>query len=489
MKKALLFLLLFCIGFNLSAQNYQCLRHDNTIYWFTDNIYYLRGIRIDSVVAAGADTIYYPYQTTRPSSYSPENASWVGWGVVQRPDGTFLFGNVYNDTIVIKTQAHLGDNWIFYHDTSSLYYKATVTAMDTMTILGALDSVKQVTINGFNPALVTTDYVNNFTFLLSKYHGFARIFDLYNFPYRAPDTSYEDCNDSYFGILSPHGAQSQEFNIVRFHIPTSMELYDFHSADVLYYNTTTYCICSDFDYEGPEYDSVLYRNDIDPFHAKIALYRIMGVNTFLCAEPDSDKHYYSHTETDTIILDTTATFVMNGLPEETTQNLSYYYDPSDTAHCIIAPLITSKVALLFEGCDNTTHYKVGLGALDSDYCQICLSSPDYGAETFVQLIYSRKNGYPCGNPPDLSVNNPPQNTPVFTLWPNPACDVFVINKLSDQQPYTYTVINTFGQIVKTIYSNSSNVIVSIKDLASGLYYVSIVSETGEKINKKILVIH
>ncbi len=490
MKKALLYLLLLCNGFNLSAQNYQCLRHDSTIYWFTDNIHYLRGIRIDSVIVSGADTIYYPYQTGRYTpSYTPAGASWVGQGVIQQPDGTFLFGNAYSDTVVIKTQANLGDNWIFCHDTSSLFYKATVTAIDTMTILGALDSVKQVTINAYNPALVTTDYVNNFTFLLSKYHGFAQIFDLYNFPYHDPASAIEDCTDHYFNILSAYGAHSQIFNMVPFHVPTRKELYDLHPTDVLEYNTTTYCSCALPDYEGPEYDSVLYRNDIDPFHAKIALYRILGVNTFMCNEPDSDRHYNTYIETDTVIMDTTTAFVMNGLPEETIWSPTYYYNPVDTTHCFTGAFITVTLSGIFDCGNYRTDYKVGLSFLDSGFCQVCPIVGGAGAETYVNLIYSRKDGTPCGNPPNLTVDNPTQNAPGFTLSPNPTNDVFVINKTDDQQPYTYTIINTFGQIVKTISSNSSKVIFDVHDLAPGLYYVSIVSDKGEKINKKILVIH
>lgn len=91
MKKVLPLLLLFFYSF-ASAQNYECV-HRGQKTFFTNEAGYLRGIRFDSVVVSGADTIYYPYKTKRnfaPSSDST-NGSWIGSKIIQKPDGTFLF--------------------------------------------------------------------------------------------------------------------------------------------------------------------------------------------------------------------------------------------------------------------------------------------------------------------------------------------------------------------------------------------------------------
>ncbi len=164
-KSALLLLLLVCYCCS-TAQNYHCLRSDST-FWYTNSNNYLRGIRVDSVKASGTDTIYYLFRTYRfyPSS-DTAGGSWVGKDVVKKIDGTYLFGNEYQDTVVIKTQATLGSSWIFYNDSGSKYYTATVTKVDTMTVLGSIDSIKEITINAFNldiPLILTTRFRRNVT--------------------------------------------------------------------------------------------------------------------------------------------------------------------------------------------------------------------------------------------------------------------------------------------------------------------------------------
>ena len=497
MKKILLsFLLLFSSVFSLHAQNYQCFKHDSTIYWYTNDIYYLRGIRIDSVIASGVDTIYYPYHTARNiSTLDTLKASWVGYGVTQQPDGAFLFKNAYNDTVVIKTQAHVGDNWVFYHDTSTLFYRATVASADTMTILGTLDSVKNIVINAYNPSLVSTDYVNNFTIVLSKNHGFAQIFDLYNFPYHDPTSHTVNCNDSYF-MLNMFGtppAHEQIFNVVAFHIPSQIEMWNFHATDVVGYSFTTYCNCWNTDIEGTEYDSVLYRNDIDSFHTKIALYKYDYTYSVMCTEPDSDRHFYPYTQIDTIILDSSAIFAMPLLPEEYGQYTSYYYNPIDTTHCITSPLLSYKPFNYFEGCGLNADYKVGVATLDSDYCQIdCVGglgiSP--GATTVTTLIYLRKGASVCGtNPGPLRENIVSSSNSDIIISPNPTNDLLTITITNANSLYTFMIINAFGQVLKSTSSNSGKVTLDVKDLSSGLYYVNIVSETGNTMTKKIVVMH
>lgn len=132
------------------AQNYQCLQ-PGVKHYFTNGNGYLRGMRIDSVETQGDSTIYFPYHTPRgylhsapPSTLDSTGGSWLGKSVVQRADGTFLFDNLWHDTVVIKTQANVGDSWVFYHDTTTLFYQASLMAIDTMTVLGFVDSVKKI---------------------------------------------------------------------------------------------------------------------------------------------------------------------------------------------------------------------------------------------------------------------------------------------------------------------------------------------------------
>ena len=79
--------------------------------YFKNNIRYLRGMRIDSVRSVGVDTVFYPFHSVRGkfhtySSTEPPigvldsmGGSWLGGRIVERPDGTTVFDNIWNDTI------------------------------------------------------------------------------------------------------------------------------------------------------------------------------------------------------------------------------------------------------------------------------------------------------------------------------------------------------------------------------------------------------
>ena len=149
--KRILLIIIFFGRLGCAGQSYQCLQA-GVKHYFINSYGYLRGIRIDSVTTVGSTTVYYPFHT--PRSHMPYTApvdttgsSWLGKRVLQLTDGTFLFDNMWHDTVVIKTQAHTGDSWTFYDDTTTRYYTASVISEDTMTFIGISDSIKIIKIN------------------------------------------------------------------------------------------------------------------------------------------------------------------------------------------------------------------------------------------------------------------------------------------------------------------------------------------------------
>ncbi|MFI5196347.1 MAG: hypothetical protein ACHQD8_04595, partial [Chitinophagales bacterium] len=251
MKRVLLILILFSAYFS-KAQNYQCLQ-SGVKHYFTNGNGYLRGIRIDSVKTSGSDVIYYPFHTSRGrypyaagfnALLDSNGGSWLGKKVIQRNNGTFLFDNLWGDTVIINTQASIGDTWVFCKDTSSLYYYANVLSIDTMTVLGVLDTVKTIIINAYNgTTLITADPVNNFQIVLSKNHGFVHTFDLYTFPYHAPDSNYARGFDYYLDALIHNSTapfiptqSNSTFALVQLTNPTGSQLYDWNVGDVFEYS-------------------------------------------------------------------------------------------------------------------------------------------------------------------------------------------------------------------------------------------------------------
>src|SRR5436309_12088894 len=113
MKYLLLPALFFLASYCSSAQNYKPLQ-PGKMPFFTNGNHYLRGMRIDSVRTMGSDTVYYPYHTPRGyygcgswAALDTMGGSWLGKKVIQKPNGDFLFDNMWGDTVLIKTRAHL----------------------------------------------------------------------------------------------------------------------------------------------------------------------------------------------------------------------------------------------------------------------------------------------------------------------------------------------------------------------------------------------
>ena len=121
MKKRLLVVAFFSV-FTCNAQNYQCLQ-SGVKHFFTNANGYLRGIRIDSTLTLGDTTVFYPFRTPR-GGYDRNNLTfsdtiggcWLGKKVNMLPDGKFIFDSYWNDSVIIKTKANVGDNWVFYRD-------------------------------------------------------------------------------------------------------------------------------------------------------------------------------------------------------------------------------------------------------------------------------------------------------------------------------------------------------------------------------------
>jgi hypothetical protein len=146
MKKLLLVVPIILISFCCQAQNWQCVNSGELRYFINDDNY-LRGMRIDSVKQDGADSILYTFRSHRGWIYNPHwGGSWLGDKIILKQDGTHLFINAWNDTITIKSHAILNESWILNTDTLDVFFVASITAIDTMTILGVLDSVKTITI-------------------------------------------------------------------------------------------------------------------------------------------------------------------------------------------------------------------------------------------------------------------------------------------------------------------------------------------------------
>jgi hypothetical protein len=516
MKK--LFTLAFLLNnFFCNGQNYQCLQ-SGVKHYFTNSNGYLRGIRIDSVQTSGSDVIYYPFHTPRGNYYTSgptvmldsNGGSWLGKKVVRHADGTFLFDNLWHDTIIIKTQANVGDSWIFYGDTTPLYYQANVTETDTMTISGSIDSIKRILITAHNSmGIVSTDPANNFEIILSKNNGFAKIFDLFTFPYHNTDTVYTHFIDFFLDYIIPNTGPlipteaNSIFTLTQLINPTFEQLYQWNVGDIYEYAT-----CDDyFEHYGtscmPVEHYVMDSIAVVTTTTSNVNYNFNGwISNYISPWPVSTMYpsygpfiYSNLHKSGVLSYDSTLLIDTNLMPEEFHQSTIYYYFPNDTSYCTISPLyeLQSNHELSgaqyippFESYNAPSIYKSPLGLLSS------LSAyQDGGGIVYAQkLIYYNRSGSECGSIliPPTSVKDINTDAHKIALFPSPAANDLTI-RTTNTLPYTITIQNMIGQTVTTKHTTKEQETINVSNLPAGVYNVSITDESGNRYNDKVVIVH
>ena len=498
--KKLLPILFLLSTYLCSAQNYQCLQ-SGVKHYFTNGNGYLRGIRIDSVRMVGDTVVYYPFHTPRGVYDGPPlvvlppldstGGSWLGKRVLQLNDGTFIFDDNWHDSVIIKTQATLGDSWVFYQDTSSVYYTARVVSIDTMSVLGTLDTVKTILINAYNgTSLIATDPENGFQILLSKNHGFLQVFDLYTFPYHQPGAVYSQKQDYYldncvlslyapFYIPSPmHPDQTNSvFKLVNFINPTTKQLYNWNVGDVYEYSS---CF-GWYESASPSCNPPM-QYSLDTVNGVVSTtintqYTYTGLVSNLVIPSVYPINYATGINSGTLTCDTLLLLDVTFMPEEFKQPQLYYYLPDDTSYCMNSTLYAWIGNYLsgihyqppFESTLPSLMYKMNLGLVNSFQ-----ESADAGFMiNSTTLIYYYRAGQSCStyHPLPLSVPNIIKQN-ALTLFPNPAT-----TQLTIQSSNTIEEINIINLLGQTVYSSHGSTsltkMVDVSGWPGGVYFVKV----------------
>ncbi|MES2703332.1 MAG: T9SS type A sorting domain-containing protein [Bacteroidota bacterium] len=490
----LFLLILILAASGATAQNYECLQSGVQPYYINANGY-LRAIRIDSVRTFADSVIYYPFRTPRgeyaghPLTLDTNGGSWVGKKVVKLNDGTFLFDNYWGDTVLLKTQANVGDSWVFYSDAGAVYYRAAVTAKDTMSVLAAVDSVKRITVSAYNSSgPLTTDPMNGLEIVLSKEHGFVQVCDLYMFPYHKPDSVYREGLDYYMdratrdhmSINESGGAapaiEDATFKMIDFIIPSQDQLHSWNETDMLESRITK---SSPFGPTSTFY--VLNTVASKVLSGSITVYTLNG-NSFSCTDhlvfPGgcpalTGSGVYSTNST-------TFPIVSPGfLPEFGVAMRYIFYYPDDTSFCTNSPLyriIRNGIPHGISILKNIKNYKLGIGAVYS-----YANDESYNGWEG-EMIYTKLSGNSCGTYVATEITGTDQTKHRIEYRPNPVRDELTITSAEDIEQVVIT--DVIGRVVHSGTPDAKSVRVNAADWTAGLYFVRVNNVVAGKVLKQ-----
>ena len=466
---------------------------------------------------SGDTILYYPFHTPRgiysgstlTAVLDSTGGSWLGGKIKQFNDGTFLFDNMWGDSIIIKTRANVGDTWIFCRDSTNLYYQAQIIGLDTMTVLGALDSVKTILISARDSSsTLTTDPVDSFQIVLSKNNGFVQVFDLYTFPYHAPGSSYIAGAGGFDYFLdktvqhSPYPIPNSSpstfnfpdvynsvFRLTSFTSPSFSQLFQWHNGDVYEYS-----ICNGSPSSWGCSCNTPYTYEMDTVTSFTStttsiVYSVSGWVANLDISGGS-LEYTKLPATGTLTYDTAKLIDPNLMPEEFHQTMLYYYWPIDTSLCINNALYATVASDIrdtlyakpWEWTDPVAVYKSPLGLLHSFDCYS--GSSDFDVDEKI-LIYYNKGGVSCNTaslPTFTSVDNVHKINEDFTLSPNPATISLTI--VASEKISSIAILNLLGQTVYTNEYNAQKTIVDISTLPTGVYFLKVNNTKVQKFAKE-----
>lgn len=182
---------LFTISFVIlsleySSQNYQLINSSKEVHFGVNPIL---SLRIDSISSFGTDTTFCNHKVLKIdySNYPCEgfisDTSWIGNGITAQVNGDYVFRNLQNESILIKSTAILNDSWTLYTFSNGDYIEAKVTSITQQLVLGIQDSVKIITLRAKDNTNTNIVHdVNGKEIKLAKNTGIITLFAFRDFP-------------------------------------------------------------------------------------------------------------------------------------------------------------------------------------------------------------------------------------------------------------------------------------------------------------------
>jgi hypothetical protein len=425
--------------------------------------------------------------------YTPNKSSWIGKKIIFCPDGTNLFLNKVSDTIYIKTDAGVNEEWIAFTELGVKEIIAKVVTHDTLTFLGLVDSVKTIefTVYDTKQNLVEHD-INTMSIKLSKRFGLVKTLNFHFFPdYNSERTEWaEEDHLEEFSLIGLSDPASGVQNL------STRDIYDFDPEDELhtYYDDytygpycltqriiqkTIYTVLSRFNFydtiiyevgrKADRYTSIVYTDSSSAIFYNDTIKWIIKPNPILDKMPGEPVDYYYTYSTAMWNSDP----VIKTIPDQT----SYYELINDSCWEISTGW--------FGGCYYNEKYIEGLGG---PYYECTLfDNVECGGHLKNNLVYYKKGDKTWGTPLSLKLGiNKYINQPL-EVYPNPAQDIVLVN--TDNYIGKNCLIRIYdmtGRLVLTRFFEevSGKIEADLRSLPPGYYVLYINNNRRTKLIKQ-----
>jgi hypothetical protein len=440
--------------------------YSNRKAYFKTNFGTIETLRIDSAECQG-DTILYPMRTMQlvgNDCYEADGGGFAGKKIIIGKAWNYYFNEV-GDTIRIKTNARLSESWTMFHR-PDITVLATVTAWDTLSVLGVPDSVKTITLHVYDLTMKPLPHqLEGKNLLISKNFGWVKMPNIIYFPLDRYHLNWLISSEQTLaGIINPKmGVQNL----------TWFEVNDFQVGDEFHYESYFSYLMSGGD-AGDEKKilKILYREDSQNYiKYVIDVKRLFNHYTSGFSVPETIFEHY----TDSQIIRPDLSFEIEpGIPlwTEDSTVIGIFrvfgfnrYDIPTIYHLYEKCWFKSEV--IDDAC-NYISYDKGRGLVKkSGGCFM-----EFGQDETKQVYY-KKGDKTWGVPLVLTDILKPEDKSVVKVFPNPVTDYFYIDLASNTADCYIRLFDINGLLIRKFQLQEAENQLNLMNLSEGMYLYQI----------------
>lgn len=477
MKKLSLILIVLLTTISVKSQNgYQTVYSNRTAY-FQGEYNLVETLKIDSCKFIN-DSILFPSRTLQligDECYDPFGGGWAGKKIIINDEWNYFF-NDENDTVKIKTNAVLNETWNLFLK-PDITITATVTNLDTITVLGVIDSVKTITLHVYDNTMKPQPHeLEGSTIEISKHFGLTKTLNFTHFPtVKFRPAYYVTKNLDLIGITNPELGQQ---NIKWF------DVFDFQEGDEFHYvNSSNSLMLGGSAHEKKYIKRIIKRENFEDSiryteHIESLLKYKQNTSSDYITTYDNQQVtniVYKNTEfdhepgipvfqNDSSMLVVYPSFSNNSSPE-------MYFKENDCWH---------RSNVIDDACNYTTYAK-GRGLVASS--SGCWEWQSYDN---TQQLYYKKNSLTWGTPLLLTDINDLSELPEIKVYPNPIADKIYVCMNDFSRSYSFELLDPKGETIKKTELNTNSNIISLENLNSGIYFYRLTMDNKQIKSGKII---